>query len=211
MSEFDEMDLDESDLDELRDPEDLAPEDVFSMVMINKIKKTKVKVELQDKDGDVVSLSEVITELLRYMNEKMKDENGNQFADQIFPLVSQATVSTLGRLVGINSTAFYLSNDGTRTAIIYSMAMAFLLLKYVQKHNLTINTFEEQVSEDEIEAIERKAEANKAAMLGAIMGEDPKQVLQKLMEDGRITEQDLEDMLGGKKGNGEPNSGGGHN
>lgn len=203
MSEFDgdDMELDESELDELRDPDDLAPEDVFSMVMINKIKKTKVKVELQDKDGDKVDLSEVITELLRYMNDKMKSEESSQFADQIFPLVSQATVSTLGRLVGIQHTAFYLANDTTRTALIYSMAMAFLLLKYVQKHNLTINTFEEAVSDEEIEGIERKAEANKVAMLGAIMGEDPKEVLQKLVDEGRITEQDLSDMLGGKKGN----------
>lgn len=210
MSDYDDnndMDLDENELEDLRDPDDLAPEDVFSMVMINKIKKTKIKVELQDKDGDAVSLSEVITELLRYMNEKMKDENGNQFADQIFPLVSQATVSTLGRLVGINATAFYLSNEGTRTAIVYSMAMAFLLLKYVQKHNLTIHTFEEQVSDEEIEGIERKSEANKVAMLGAMFGEDPKEVLQKMMEEGRITEQDLNDILGGKKGNGESNSG----
>ena len=211
MSEFDEMDFDESELEELRDPDDLAPEDVFSMVMINKIKKTRVKVELQDKEGDKVELSEVITELLRYMNEKMKSDEGSQFADQIFPLVSNATVSTLGRLVGIQHTAFYLANDTTRTAIIYSMAMAFLLLKYVQKHELTINTFEEPVSEEEIEGVERRAEANKVAMLGAIMGEDPKEVLQKLMDEGRITEQDLSEMLGGKKGNGEPSSGNGSN
>jgi hypothetical protein len=140
------------------------------------------------------------------MNEKMASEEGNQFADQIFPLVSQATVSTLGRLVGINTTAFYLANDNTRIAIIYSMGMAFLLLKYVQKHNLTINTFEESVSDEEIETIERKSEANKAAMISAVMGEDPKEVLQKLLEDGRITEQDLTDMLGGKKDNGDKGS-----
>jgi hypothetical protein len=211
MSDYDEndgMELDQSELDELRDPEDLAPEDVFSMVMINKIKKTKVRAELQDKDGDKVELSEVIAELLRYMNDKMKDTEGNQFADQIFPLVTQSMVSTLGRLMGIHSTAFYLANDGTRTAIAWSMAMAFLLLKYVQKHNLTINTFEEEVSDEEIESIERKAEANKVAMLGAMMGEDPKEVLKKMLDEGRITESDLEEMLGGKKGNGESNSGG---
>lgn len=198
MSDWDEMDLDEDELEALRDPDELTPEDVFKMVMVNKIKNTKVKVELQDSEGEKIDLAEVITESLRFIDERMNDKSpeGNQFADQIFPLISQATVSTLGRLLGINTAAFYLQNDTTRMSVIYSMSVAFLLLKYVQKHKLTIHTTEVPVSEDEIEEIERRSEANKAAMIGSMMGVDPASVIRHLFEEGKITEEDLSELLG---------------
>ena len=201
MSEWDDdgMELDEDELSELRDnPDDITPEDIFKMVMVNKLRKIKVKVELRDKDGDKVELADIVTELIKYMKEQMGDENGNQFSDQILPLVSESLVSTLGRMLGIQVTAFYLSNDTTRTALLWSMAMAFLILKYVQKHGLIIHTMEEAITDEEIEEIERRSEANRVATLGAMLGENPRDILQKLLDEGKITSEDLEALMNGE-------------
>jgi len=196
MSEFDEMDLDQEELDMLGSPDDLTPEEVFSMVMINKVRMKKVKVHLEDEDGDPIDLTDIIVELMGYMKDKIEEEDGNQFSDQIMPLISQSVVSCLGRMIGINATAFHLSQDTTRHAVIWFGSLAFLFYKYIQMHNLKIYTTEEDVSSDEIDEIERKTEANKIAMMGMIAGANPKEILRQLKEEGKLTDNDLKDMLG---------------
>jgi hypothetical protein len=71
------------------------------------------------------------------------------------------------------------------------------LLKFVQQKNLTIETFEEEISEDEIEQIERKAKAGSTATMGALLGLDPKEILDNLVEQGEISQADLEAILNG--------------
>jgi len=204
MSAHDEVDFDDYEglEDELAesfegDPDELAPEDVFKMVMINRAKKVKVHVKLRDEDNDEVDLPETITQLLNYVKDQLKDGDGNQFCEQILPLMSQSVVSGLGRILGIQSTAFHLANEATRTGIIHMMAIGLLLLKFVQENNLTIHTFEEEVSDEEIEEIERKAKASSVATMSSAMGIDPKDVLRQLRDQGKITDEDLKDILGG--------------
>lgn len=195
----DEMDLDEDELAELYedqvDPDDLSPEDVFSMVMINRVKKTKITVQLEDKDGDTVALADIVEGLIGYVKDKIKDTDGNDFTEQIMPLMAQSVVSGLGRMLGIRATGFYLANEGTRHAIIYMMAVGFLLLKYVQQHELLIHTFEEEVSEEEIEELDRRSKASSIVTMGSAMGMDPKEILQGLMDKGKINESDLRSLL----------------
>ena len=196
MSEFDEMDFDEEEMETLyEDTDDLDPEDLFSMVTINRVRKKKVRVELEDETGDTVQLKDVITELLAYIKDKMEDEEGNQFTEQILPLMAQSVVSGLGRMIGIRPTAFYLSQPVARTAIINMMAVALYLLKFVQQKNLVINTFEEDVSEEEIDELDRRIKAESMATLAAFAGEDPRAVLKELREQGHLTDDDLKDIL----------------
>lgn len=205
MSDGDGIELDDDEMAELyeRHDDDLMPEDVFKMVMVNKIRKKRVHVELQDAEGDPVQLKDVVQELLNYIKSKLKDEDENQFTGQIMPLMSQSVVSGLGRMVGINQTAFYLADDTARFSIINMMCVAFLMLKFVQQKGLTIHTFEEDISDEEIEELERKTKANQIATLGALAGEDPKAILEELRKRGKITDKDLEDML---KENGDKNA-----
>jgi hypothetical protein len=197
MSDDNEMELDDDELESLHEgmESDLDPEDVFKMVLINKIRKKRTHVELQDASGDQVQLKDVITELLAYIKEKLQDEDGNQFTEQIMPLMAQGVVSGLGRMVGIHNTAFMLANDTTRYSLINMMCVSFLLLKFVQQKGLVIHTYEEDVSDEEIAAVERKSEANKTATLAALAGEDPRAVLREMKERGLITETDLTDIL----------------
>ena len=198
MSQFDETDYDEEEMDTLFEDEgSMTPEEVFKMVMINKIKGTTIRVELRDEEGNKVELSEVIEQLLNYTQDKLEDEEPNSFVDQIMPLMAQSVVSGLGRMLGIRHTAFFLANETSRVALVNMMSIAFLLLKYVQQKKLTIETFEEEVSQEEIEDIERKAKAGSMATMGALFGADPKEILADLVEQGEISQSDLEAILNG--------------
>ena len=198
MSEFDETDFDEDEIKEIFEDEDtLTPEEVFKMVMINKVKGTTVSVKLFDEDGDEIELSETIEQLITYIEKKVSEDKDNQFTGQIMPLMAQSLVSGLGRMLGINQTALYLANEVTRISIINMMSISFLLLKFVQQNNITIETFEEDISQEEIEELQRKARAESQATMGAFLGMDPKEILQDLFDRGEITQEDLDSMLNG--------------
>ena len=176
--------------------EEIAPEDILQMVMINRNKKTKVSISLEDDEGDEVDLVDTISGLIKYVEDKLKDKDENQFVEQILPLMSQSVVTGLSRMIGTEATAFHLTNPITRTAIINMMAVGFLLLKFVQENSLSVVTHEEPVSDEEIVEIEQRSKVASAAMALASTGMDPKQVLQILKEQGKITDEDLKKALG---------------
>lgn len=204
MSDYDDMSdiFDEDELEAMyeNNQDNMTPEDIFKMVMVNKVKGVTVKVELRDKDGDVVEMPDVIEQLLEYIKDKLTDGN-NQFVDQVMPLMSSTMASALGRMIGIPATMFYVSQDQTRMAFIHSMAIGFLLLKFVQQKGITIHTYEEEITEDEIDDFERRSKANNVASLAAMAGQDSREVLRSMLKDGKITEEDLQSLLGEEEDN----------
>lgn len=201
MSDYEDgIELDDEDLEALYedDPDMMTPEDLFKMVLLNKRTKKKVSIELMDKDGDEIDLADMLEELVNYVKDKLEDDN-NQLVDQIMPLMSQSLVSGMGRMLGLQATAFFVSNPNTRMALIYMMMISFILYKMVQVKDLTINTIEEEVSDEEIEEIERKSKASSVANMSAMLGMDPREALQQMVEKGDLTEEDLKDMLGHAK------------
>ena len=195
----DDLGLDEDDLEELRqeqDPDALTPEEAFTLVLLNKRNNTRVSVKLQDDDGDEVELAHMMDQLVSFIKDKLDEEEGNQIVDQIMPLMSQALVSGLGRLLGNRATAFFISNPNTRMALIYMMMVSFTLYKVVQTKGLKVITEIEDVSEEEIEEIERKSHASSVASMAALGGVDPREILSQMVEHGDLTQQDLRDLLG---------------
>jgi hypothetical protein len=196
MSDYEDM-FDEEELEEIYDtgPAGIDPEDAFSLCMINKVRKIKTTVELQDKDGDEVPLRDVIQELLGYIKDQLGDEEENQFSSQLMPLMAQAAVSGLGRMIGLRATAFHLANETTKHAFIHMMCVGLLLLKFIQQKNLKICTIEEEVDDEEIERIERVNQANNTATIAALAGADPISVIRELREQGHLTDEDVRDFL----------------
>lgn len=197
-SPFDQDELAEAYGDDANQGDTMTPEEVFSLVMINKKRLVKTKVELRDEQGETIPLHEVLADLLEYMKDKLKAEEQSQLADQIFPMMGQALVSGLGRLIGNGATGFYLANEVARMSFIHMMCLSFLLLKYVQEKKLTIYAVETPVSQDEVDSIQRKSRANSVAMMGAMSGISPKEILRELVNKGELTQEDLTDILGGK-------------
>lgn len=188
-----------------QNPDEMTPEEVFSLVMINKKRMVKTKIELKDEQGEVIPLHEVVSDLLAYMKTKMEAGEESQIADQIFPMMGQVLVSGLGRLIGIPMTGFYLASDLARMSFMHMMSISFLMLKYVQEKKLTIIAVEEPIGEEEVQTIERKAKANSLAIMGAMSGMSYKDILKELVDKGELTQEDLQNMLDKDKGNGTGN------
>lgn len=208
MSEHDDDFSEAFDEDELASMYDQAEEpnmeDIFAMVMINKVKGTTVKIELRDKDGDKVEMPEIITQLLNYIRDKVKDGD-NQFVDQVLPLMGGTLSTALGQIIGVKSAMFYLSQDNTRMAFIHSMALGFLLLKFVQQKGITIHTYEEEITTEEIEDFERRSKANNLATMAQLVGGDAQEFLRSLVKDGKITEEDFDRIMSGDEEDEESN------
>ena len=202
MSDYDDgIELDDDELQELYeyDQDNLTPEDVFSLVLINKRTKKKVTVQLEDKDGDRIELADLLEELVKYIQDKLAEDN-NQMTDEIMPLMSQTLVSGMGRMIGIQPTAAFVTNPNTRMALIYMMMISFTMYKLVQVKGLRINTVEEEVTDEEIEEIERKSKASSVATMSAMLGIDPREALRQMVDRGDLTENDLEEMLRSSRG-----------
>lgn len=173
----------------------LTIEEIVKVVLVNKKRGTTVRVELHDAEDNKVELPEVLEQITDFMKDKLSEAE-NQFVDQIMPLMGQAAVSGLGRMMGVEATAMLLSTPLTRESICDMMCVAFLLLKFVQKEGLKIHTFEEEVSEEEIANIERRSKANSVMTMAAMTGMDPKQVVEEMLKRGDITEEDVSKLLG---------------
>lgn len=198
---MDDYELDEDEIESLYegDEDRITPEDIFKMVHINKARGKAISVELKDETGDAVEVADIVEQLLDYMKEKLEDEEESDFTGQIVPLMAQAMASGLSRMVGISHTAMYLTNDQLRTSIVHMMSMSMLLLKIIQDKNLKIYSMEEDITVEEIEDLQRKARAGGAAVIGSMMGSNPEDILKQLLNDGKISKQDLQELLGEKK------------
>jgi hypothetical protein len=161
------------------------------MVLLNRRTNKRVWVKLEDSEGDEVDLADIIDELVKYMKDKLDDEEGNQLTEKILPLMTQAVVSGLGRITDIRYTSILLSDPNIRMTLIYMMIISFIFYKMVQVKGLKINTLEEDVDDDEIDEIERKSEINRIINMSAMLGVDPKETIRKMIDNGDLTEDDL--------------------
>ncbi|MEK6881076.1 MAG: hypothetical protein AABY22_15765, partial [Nanoarchaeota archaeon] len=161
---------------------------------INYDKSTIISTELKDKNDITVPLDKVMLELTEYVKDKIDSKEDNVFRDQILPLMTQAVVLALPDLIGVEETALLLAKANGKYALIYSMATAFLLLKYMQKHNLSIETIEEEISQQEIQKIIKRIQINNAIIIAAEEGISKEQILQSLLSLGKVTEEDINDF-----------------
>lgn len=192
----DEMEIDDIDLEDVYEEDHLTPEDVFKMVTLNRTRGIRVKTELRDKDNEAVDLTNIVEELLLYMKDKLSDPASSELASQIMPLMSQAMVSGLGRLIGIRHTGAIITSDILNFSMVQMMCMALLMLKFIQKKELKIFTYEEDISPEEIEDLDRRAEVTKATVVGSLMGLEPREMLRELLKQGKISKEDVTAALG---------------
>jgi hypothetical protein len=89
----------------------------------------------------------------------------------------------------------YLSNPTLRFALIHTMTIGLLLLKFAQKNNLKIMTEEEEVTEEEIKRLQRMDKVTNIVTLAAAAGVHPKDAIKELYKSGQITKDDLNDLL----------------
>lgn len=171
-------------------------DELFRLVMLDVKRKVKLNIELVDEENDIIELRETIEKLTEYVGDKLQDEGENSCKQQIFPLMANAMVGGMTKLFGAETASYYLANEAFRYSLTHMMTVSFYLLKWIQKKNIKINTFEESISDTDIDMYKRLSKTGDTLYKGTAMGLDPNDILQKLYEDGKITIEDVEKMGG---------------
>lgn len=169
-------------------------DELFRIIMIDRKRKVKMAIQLRDKDGDEIPIRETIEKLTEYIGDKLKAEGGNICKQQIMPLMSQAVVGGMIKLMGQGPATFMLSNEHTRYGLINMMTVAFYLVKWIQGKNLKIHTIEESITQEDVDMYDRISTASDISVQSAAMGNDPKMVIREMVKRGQLKKSDLKKM-----------------
>lgn len=168
--------------------------DIMSIVTLDSKKKCRRTITLKDKDGDTVSTKEVIQQVAEYVSDKLKDEKGNQFTDELVPLMAQAMVVGMTKLYGETLAAILLSDELTRHGILQMMLTSFVAIKFLQKKDISIVSHSEHISEAELASYIRTSQASDAIVKGQMLGLNATQMLEGLVKSGKIQADDLKKL-----------------
>jgi hypothetical protein len=166
-------------------------DELFRIVMIDRKRKVRLTIQLRDADGDEVPVRETIEKLTEYVGDKLQGDEDNVCRQQIYPLMGQAVVAGMTKLMGMNAAAYMLSQEHTRYGLINMMVISFYLLKWIQQKNIKIHTLEEPVTDEEIEMYDRVSHANDMTVQFGSMGGNPKKLVRELLRRGHLKPSDL--------------------
>lgn len=181
--------------DEFSD-ESAQNQDLIKMVLINKERKVRISVELKDKDGSPVVLKEVIANILEYISDKLGDKTENSFTEQIYPLMAQTLAAGVATLVPTGEAAYILTSENIKNSYMTMMSVGFLLLQYIKQNNYTIYSIEEPVSDEEIEAWDKRSRATSIATKAHMLGIEFDLAVALLNRKGHISVEEAGDLLG---------------
>ena len=172
----------------------LTTKELFTAVTIDQVRKTKTAVNLKDSSGDDVAIQETVEKLIGYILDKVKDTESNSCKQQVMPLMAQAMVAGLVKLLGPDEASIMLSDPIIRNSLMYMTTMSFYLLKLIQQKNIKIFTEEFAVSQEEINNIMRASKISDLTIKFASMGGDVKEFLSELIKRGTVTKEELVKM-----------------
>ncbi len=164
-------------------------EELVQMILLNKERKVRIKVELRDETDQPVSLKKVIKDLMEYINDKFKnpDTKNNSFVTQIYPLLANVLSTSLAGSLDPNLAAAVLTSNVVKDSFMMTMSLSFLLLQYIKQNNLTIHTIEEQLTEEQLEEWDTRVLISAIAGKASMLGVDFKQAVAVVYKHGNIT------------------------
>jgi len=168
--------------------------EIFRLVLLDPIAKQRLSVKLKDKEGDEVSITEITSSVTEYILDKLKDEKPNQIKSEIMPIISQAMVAGMAKLIGNDNAVYVLSDSYMRGLFLDLMMVAFALLKFIQKKDLSIVTMAEPVTEEEISSYRRTTHCASAISRASLLGVSPRDLIKEMLSRGLIREEDLTTM-----------------
>jgi len=175
----------------------LSTRDLFKVVTIDRVRKTRTDIQLKDPEGDSIPIEETVEKLTEYILDKVKDPESNSCKQQIMPLMAQAMVAGMIKLLGPGEATLLLSDSIIRNSLMYMTTMSFYLLKLIQQKNIKIFSEDFILSTEELEMMEKTSKISDLTMKFASMGGDPKEFLGELLKRGMVTKEELSDMGAG--------------
>lgn len=169
-------------------------DELYKVTMIDRIRKVKITIQLKDEEGDEIPVRETIEQLTSYISDKVAEDKPNVTKQQVMPLMAQAMVGGMIKLLGPSHAMLMLSNQVTRYGLINMMTVSFYLLKWLQKNKIKIHTIEDSITEEEIDMYDRINTAGDLSIQAAAMGADPKKVIREMIKLGKLKKSDLAQM-----------------
>lgn len=169
-------------------------DELFRIITIDRKRQVKMSVELRDSDGDVVPIRETIEKLTEYVGDKMKAEGENTCKQQIMPMMAQAVVGGLVKLMKEGPATYMLSQEHIRFSLVHMMIVSFYMFKWIQKKDIKIHTTEEHITQEDIEMYDRISTASDVTTMAAAHGIDPQQVVREMVKEGKLKASDLENI-----------------
>lgn len=169
-----------------------STDQLFHVAMIDRKRKVRVTIRLRDQDGDEIPIRETIEKLTEWIVDQAKAEERNVCNQQILPLMSQAMVGGMIKLLGSYPSAVMISNEVIRHGLLYMMTVGFYLVKWLQQKEIKIHTIEEPITDSEIEMYDRISHASDISVQASTLGIDPKNILREMIKAGKLKHSDLE-------------------
>lgn len=155
-------------------------------------RKKKINITVEDENGDDVALSDILDNILDFMNDRLQSGTVNATATEVMPLISQVMSASLSKAVGHPAIAsFILSQHNLRYGILQQMMLSFYLFKFIEKNNLKVISNEEDITDEEIEHLTRLDKAAAIATMGQFMGMSPQDMIKEMLSNGTLTKEDL--------------------
>ena len=172
----------------------MQSDNLFQIVMVDKIRKTKIITTLKDKDGNEVQLKEMVEGLTDWVYKNIVSKEENNCQKQIFPLMGNAATVAMTKLYGQSISTYFLTSNYIRYALFYAMTIGFYLSTWFQKKGIKVHTQEESLTEQDIESYERINQLSESSIYLSMLNMDPKEIVKKLYEQGHIKDEDLEKL-----------------
>lgn len=167
-------------------------DELFRIITIDRKRKVKMTVQLRDAAGDEVPIRETIEKLTEYVGDKMKEDGHNTCKQQIMPMMAQAVVGGLVKLMNEGPATYMLSQEHIRFSLVHMMIVSFYMFKWIQKKQIKIHTTEEDITDEDIAMYDRVSTASDVSVMAAAHGGDPKEVLRQMIDSGQLKKEDLD-------------------
>ena len=167
------------------------PKEWCNVIAIDRVRKVRMDAELRDSNDKSIDINETVESITSYIQDQMKADDQNIIQQQVFPVMAKAAVTALSESVGQYNAGLMISQEMFRSALTSCMMSAFLLMQFVKKNDLKIYTSEEELTDEEIESLNRVNKASSIAALGSQLGANPRDIIRELLSTGQLTQEDL--------------------
>jgi hypothetical protein len=167
----------------------------YSLNLIDKKNWTRLTVTIEDNESNKYPIDEIVQNLLKYIEQETKKEKSS-IVSQIYPVMSQLMIPILLNLGGESLTQMLVGGEIIKNAILDSMTVSFLFLKYIQQKELKIISSSEVLTSQEIEFIKRHTEeVSQSSPITQLLGVPPAELLKSLYQNGDISKEELNSLI----------------
>ena len=139
-------------------------------IVINTEAMTKVTASLEDEDGEEACMQEIVRNVQEYIQESLKDHDST-LATQIQPFLFNSITTFILESFPKETALFLLTNDLAKHVCASAVLHGFLMGKVLTNNNLQIVSTVEEISEDELELMQKNGEVQDLATKAILSGD----------------------------------------